>query len=395
MRSLAHTVTLALLRVGLVHSLSAQTPQMGWNSWNTFKTNFDQSTLQTTADLLASTGLKDAGYTYLIMDEGWQDLERDSSGRQQPNLTKLPDGVPGIAKYVHGKGLKLGIYSDAGIYDCGFYPGSYGNEELDAATYASWGVDYLKDDNCGGFYANTESPYTRFAVMRDALKTSGREIFCSLCQWGHQFPWYWADLVGQSYRMSGDITSIYSDTGKDCPVTGCSVLTIIRKMRELSRFQKKGAWADMDMLEIGNGNMTLRQQQTHFSFWAALKSPLIIGADVSKLAADSLSVLKNEEMIAVNQDSEGEAMHYLPELSVEKQSQVWAGALSRGRTVVLVLNEGNVTSAIEVELAKIPGLNAWKLYQVRDVWGVKSVRNIKGVVNVTVEVDETKVLVFS
>ncbi|KAL1614282.1 hypothetical protein SLS54_009849 [Diplodia seriata] len=161
--------------------------------WNTFKDDFNQSTIEQTADLLVSTGLRDAGYTILTLDDGWQATARSADGRQQANLTKLPGGIKGVADYLHDRGLYLGIYSDAGIHDCGFSPGSWGYEELDAATYAEWAVDYLKYDNCGGFAANVESPQLRFSVMRDALRGSGRDIFYSLCQWGHQFPWYWAD----------------------------------------------------------------------------------------------------------------------------------------------------------------------------------------------------------
>lgn len=149
--------------------------------------------IEETADLLVSTGLRDAGYTILTLDDGWQATERAADGRQQANLTKLPGGIKGIADYLHARDLQLGIYSDAGIHDCGFAPGSWGYEELDAATYAEWEVDYLKYDNCGGFAANVESPQVRFGIMRDALRNSGREIFYSLCQWGHQFPWFWAD----------------------------------------------------------------------------------------------------------------------------------------------------------------------------------------------------------
>ncbi|CAI7564053.1 unnamed protein product [Penicillium pancosmium] len=360
---------------------------MGWNSWNTFKSNFNQSVIENTASLLVSTGLRDAGYKYLVMDEGWQALERDKNGRQQPNTTKLPGGVGGIAEFVHKKGLKLGVYSDAGIYDCGFYPGSWGYEELDAATYAQWGVDYLKYDNCGGFEANTESPQVRFAAMRDALRGTGRSIFYSICQWGHQFPWYWADEISQSYRMSGDITYTFSDTGNDCACktaycmnvgyAGCSVLTIIRKMRELSPFQKPGAWADMDMLEIGNGNMTLHEQQTHMAFWAALKSPLIIGADLQTLAVDSLDVLRNKEIIAISQDSLGKAVEYLTDLSTETSIQVWAGPLTGGKIVMLVLSELNNVNTVNLSLGDVPGLSSTHSYAARDVWEARNLGRVK------------------
>ncbi|KAJ5376801.1 Alpha-galactosidase alpha-n-acetylgalactosaminidase [Penicillium cosmopolitanum] len=351
---------------------------MGWNSWNTFKSNFNQSVIENTASLLVSTGLRDAGYNYLVMDEGWQALERDENGRQQPNTTKLPGGVSGIAEFVHKKGLRLGVYSDAGIYDCGFYPGSWGYEELDAATYAEWGVDYLKYDNCGGFEANTESPQIRFAAMRDALRGSGRSIFYSICQWGHQFPWYWAD----AYCMN-------------IGYAGCSVLTIIRKMRELSPFQKPGAWADMDMLEIGNGNMTLHEQQTHMSFWAALKSPLIIGADLQRLAVESLDVLRNKDIIAISQDSLGKAVEYLPYLSIEKSTQVWAGPLSGGKIVVLVLSELKDVNTVNLSLGDVPGLSSTHSYAARDVWEARNLGRVKGKISLQVAPHQTRVLVLS
>lgn len=210
--------------------------------------------------------------------------------------------------------------------------------------------------------------------------------------------------IGQSYRMSGDITATFSDTGKDCACktayclntgyAGCSVLTIIRKMREIAPFSKPGSFADMDMLEIGNGNMTLHQQRTHVSFWAALKSPLIIGADISKLSNESLSVLKNKNIIQISQDSLGKAALFVPELSTEKVKQVWAGELSGGRTVVLLLNELNSTQTFELSVRALPALNGRETWGVEDVWS-KEVGQVKGNYTVAVETHETKVLVFS
>ncbi|KKY14253.1 putative alpha-galactosidase alpha-n-acetylgalactosaminidase [Diplodia seriata] len=340
---------------------------MGWNSWNTFKDDFNQSTIEQIADLLVSTGLRDAGYTILTLDDGWQATERSADGRQQANLTKLPAGIKGVADYLHNRGLYLGIYSDAGIHDCGFSPGSWGYEELDAATYAEWTVDYLKYDNCGGFAANVEK-------------------------------------IGQSYRMSGDITDVFSDTGKDCACktayclntgyAGCSILTIIRKMREISAFQKPGSWADMDMLEIGNGNMTLHEQQTHQSFWAALKSPLIIGADLRALSNESLDVLKNPEIIAISQDSLGEAVAYLENLSQEKEIQVWAGPLTDGRTVILAFNEGNSTTTITIPLDEVPGVDGDQAFEVRDIWAKSNIPDVHGNLTVESETHQTKVFIL-
>ncbi|EMR70226.1 putative alpha-galactosidase protein [Eutypa lata UCREL1] len=250
------------------------------------------------------------------MDAGWQAETRAANGQQQANATTFPSGIKGVAGYVHDLGLKLGIYSDSGIYDCDFHPGSWGYEELDAYTYASWGVDYLKYDNCGGFQAGTISNQERFHLMGQALKTSGRDIFYALCQWGHQFPWYWADQIADSYRMSGDIhASFQTDNSGVCQTAYClntgyagvSVLTMIRKMREIAPFQKPGSWADMDMLEVGTYTMNEFEEQTHFSFWAALKSPLIIGADITNVSETSLSILLNKEIIAISQDELGVA----------------------------------------------------------------------------------------
>ncbi|GAB7354318.1 hypothetical protein MBLNU459_g4834t3 [Dothideomycetes sp. NU459] len=397
-----HTFYWALLSP-VVATLSAQTPQMGWNSWNSFKTSFDEDVIHTTADLLVSTGLRDAGYTNLILDAGWQALQRDTNGRQQANASKFPSGISALADYVHSLNLKIGIYSDAGILDCSFSPGSWGYEELDANTYAEWGIDYLKYDNCGGFEAGVHSPQYRFNVMRDALLNSGREILYSLCQWGNQFPWYWADQTSHSYRMSGDIAAKFSDQGTDCACktayclntgyAGCSILTIIRKMREVSPFQHLGSFADMDMLEIGVANLTLNRKRTHMSFWAALKSPLIIGADLQTLSNETLGVLLNRNLISVNQDSLGQAVQYIPALSQDYERQVWSGPLSGGRTVVLAFNEMNATVGLNVSLASIPGLRNGS-HSIRELWSNTNISDPLGVLRTTLEASETKVFVL-
>ncbi|KAL1858797.1 hypothetical protein VTK73DRAFT_7802 [Phialemonium thermophilum] len=385
---------------------------MGWNSWNTFKANIDQNLIKSTAQTLAQKGFQDAGYSYVLLDEGWQAATRDASGRQQPNATRFPDGIKSLADYIHGLGFKIGLYSDAGIYDCDFYPGSFGYEELDAATYAEWGVDYLKYDNCGGFAAGTLPVQERFWRMASALRESGRDIFYSLCEWGHQFPWFWADQFSESYRISGDIKgSFAADSSGVCQTAYClntgyagvSVLTMIRKMRELSRFQKPGSWGDMDMLEIGTGTMTEVEEQTHFAFWAALKSPLIIGADVRNLSQSSLDILLNKEIIALSQDDAGVAVNYLPDISTEGQIQIWSGPLSSGksRLVILALNYGDEAADIKIPRRGIQGLSNYTAsrYTVRDVWGAKDLGSLgdlgEEIVLRNVRSHETKVLVLS
>lgn len=210
--------------------------------------------------------------------------------------------------------------------------------------------------------------------------------------------------TGQSYRMSGDITDIFSDLGNDCACktaycldtgyAGCSVLTIIRKMREVAPFQHPGSFADMDMLEIGNGNMTIYEQRTHMSFWAALKSPLIIGADITKLANESLAVLMNEQIIAISQDPLGMAALYVPELSIEHEKQVWAGALSGNKTVVLVLNELANSTVLTVPLSEIPGLNNKQISSATELWSGTSANVTGNSLTVSLEEHETKVYVL-
>ncbi|RSL51441.1 hypothetical protein CEP54_011420 [Fusarium duplospermum] len=403
---------LNIIPLALLSGVSAQglatKPQMGWNSWNSFKAIINESIIESTASTIVKSGLASLGYNYVLIDAGWQTLERDKEGRQQVNLTRFPGGIKPVADYIHKLGLKVGIYSDAGIYGCDFAPGSHGYEELDASQYAEWGIDYLKYDNCGGFQANTLSVQERFLRMSHALKDTGRDIFYALCEWGHQFPWFWADQFSDSYRMSGDIHSQYKkDNSNGCATAYClntgyagvSVLTMIRKMREISRFQKPGSWADMDMLEVGVGNMTRHQEETHFSFWAALKSPLIIGADVNNIRERSLEVLKNKEIIALNQDKLGVAVNYIPSLSKEGQYQVWAGPLKSGKSrhVILVQNYGTDSLDISLPVKELPGLDAGHGRLVtRDVWAKKSLGKLGATITLKgIEVDQVKVLVLS
>lgn len=422
---------------------------IGWNSWNAFKANINHTIIKDTANAMIDRGLVAAGYNYLLLDDGWA-AYRDESGLQQANSTRFPDGIVGITDYAHERGLKVGIYrfvdqssknvsihlamsltrgsSDAGILTCSFKPGSYGYEELDAATFAGWGVDYLKYDNCGGFQANTLSPQERFWRMAHALKDTGREIFYSLCQWGNQFPWLWADQFSDSYRIAGDIhASFASDSSGVCSTAYClntgyagtSVLTTIRKMRELSYFQKPGSWGkfwlhsterrapqlknypigDMDVLEIGNNAMTVLEEQTHFSFWAALKSPLIASTNLLSINQASLDILLNEEIIAINQDDAGVAVNYIPGLSLEGSLQIWAGPLNSGdsKFVILALNEKNVTQDISFDLSTVPQFagSAGGTSRVRDVWAQKTMLANGTVYLSQVGVHETKVLVFS
>ncbi|KAL3471644.1 glycoside hydrolase superfamily [Aspergillus californicus] len=364
---------LPFLHVALCTTTLATTPQMGWNSWNAFKSTVNYTIVQDTIKLFDKLGLKEAGYNHILLDDGWASYNRTEDGYLQANITSFPQGIKELADEVHAEGLKLGLYGDSGYYTCAWRPGSWGYEERDAQSFASWGVDYLKYDNCGGFQSMTEAPQVRFGAMQNALALSGRRIFYSVCAWGFQFPWHWGGDIGHSYRMSGDITTSFAnETACECKTAyclntgyaGCSVVTIINKMKEISQYQQQGHWMDMDMLEIGNANLTLYQQQTHFSFWAALKSPLIIGADLTRLTEENIAVLTNREIIAVNQDSVGEAVVYRGDFSEQGVFQVWTGKI-KGGYVVLVLNERSYSQSVSLTFS---GLGVGTPKKVVELW---------------------------
>lgn len=242
--------------------------------------------------------------------------------------------------------------------------------------------------------------------MQDALVKYAANIYYALCQWGNQFPWFWADQIGQSYRISGDIHSSFSsDSSGVCKTAYClnmgyagvSVLTLISKMRELTPFQGPGSWADMDMLEIGTRTMTSYEEQTHQSFWAALKSPLIIGADVTNINQSSLDILLNKEIIAISQDLLGSAANYAPSLSIEGSTQVWIGELSGSRMVILALNEGSSNTTIVIPLSSVSGLDTRRSYSIRNVWAAENIGSFSGGSNLTLTIasHQTVVLVVS
>jgi len=265
------------------------TPQMGWNSWNKFACDINENLIKNTIDALVDTGLAKVGYKYVNLDDCWQS-GRTSDGKIVVD-PRFPHGIKPLADYAHSKGLKFGLYSDAGTNTCQGRPGSLGYEEIDAKTYAEWGVDYLKYDNC---YNGGTKPEVRYPPMRDALNKSGRHIFFSMCEWGVDSPAKWARTVGNSWRTTGDISDSWQ-----------SMTNIIDENDQWADYAQPGGWNDPDMLEVGNGGMTTEEYRTHFSLWALAKAPLIIGCDITKMSADTKEILMNTEVIAVNQDPLG------------------------------------------------------------------------------------------
>jgi len=268
----------------------ARSPQMGWNSWNHFHCSINETLIRNTAYAIANSPLKAAGYVYVNMDDCWAKT-RDAEGNVHEDPNAFPSGIKALADYVHSLGLKFGLYSDAGNETCAGRPGSLGYEKNDANSYASWGVDYLKYDNCNN---DNLTPEVRYPVMRDALNATGRHIFFSMCEWGVDNPATWAPLVGNSWRTTGDISDNWGSMTSNLDINN-----------NWFKQAGPGGWNDPDMLEVGNGGMTNTEYVSHFSLWAISKAPLLIGCDVTNLSPETLAILTNSEVIAINQDSLG------------------------------------------------------------------------------------------
>jgi alpha-galactosidase len=257
----------------------AKTPPMGWNSWNKFGCNVSETLIMGMADAMASSGMKDAGYEYIVIDDCWQ-VSRDENGEIVADKEKFPNGIKYLADYIHAKGLKFGIYSCAGSKTCAGRPGGRGHEFQDARTYARYGVDYLKYDWCNTTTQEAKSSYT---TMRDGLFAAGRPIIFSLCEWGTAKPWEWAGSVGHLWRTTGDISDSWN-----------SMINIFTQQKDLARYAGPGHWNDPDMLEVGNGRMTFEEYKTHFSLWCMLASPLMAGNDLQNMSPDTKTILTNK-----------------------------------------------------------------------------------------------------
>ncbi|KAI4306946.1 hypothetical protein L6164_030183 [Bauhinia variegata] len=336
----------------------AQTPQMGWNSWNFYACNINETVIKETADALVSTGLADLGYVYVNIDDCWSSVIRNLKGQLVPDPKTFPSGIKVLADYVHGKGLKLGIYSDAGVFTCQVRPGSLFHEVDDAKTFASWGIDYLKYDNC---YNLGIPPKKRYPPMRDALNGTGRTIFYSLCEWGEDDPALWAGKVGNSWRTTDDIND-----------TWASMTTIADINDKWASYAGPGGWNDPDMLEVGNGGMTYHEYRAHFSIWALMKAPLLIGCDVRNLTNETFELLSNKEVIAVNQDPLGVQGRKVNVSGIDGCLQVWAGPLSGNRLVVALWNRCSEVATITATWEAL-GLESGIQVSIRDLWQHKEI----------------------
>lgn len=352
----------------------ARKPPMGWNSWNHFARRIDDKTVREIADAMVSSGMKDAGYVYVNIDDAWQG-SRDSAGNIQPN-TKFPN-MKALADYVHSKGLKIGLYSSPGPTTCAAYEGSFGHEQQDANTYAKWGFDYLKYDWCsaGAIYKDTDMQPV-YQKMGDALKATGRPIVYSLCQYGRSDVWKWGAKVGGNlWRTTGDIRDTWE-----------SMQSIGFRQLEIAPFATIGHWNDPDMLEVGNGGMTDDEYRTHMALWAMLRAPLLAGNDVRTMSDSTKEILMNREVIAIDQDPAGKPARLLKK---EGDTEIWIRPLSKGANALAFFNKGGQAAQVNLDWSEIGGKRP---KQGRDLWSGRDFKPSGSSYSVSVPVHGTVLL---
>ncbi len=345
--------------------LIAKTPPMGWNSWNKFGCNVSEQLIREIADAIVSSGMKEAGYQYVVIDDCWQ-VERDALGRIVPDAARFPSGMQALAGYVHGKGLKFGLYSDAGAKTCEGRPGSNGYEIVDAQQYAAWGVDYLKYDWCS---TDGVDPKIAYPTMRDALRATGRPIVFSMCEWGRSKPWEWARGVGHLWRTTGDISDRWQ-----------SFVRLLDQQAGLEKFAGPGGWNDPDMLEVGNGGMTPAEYRAHFSLWCLLSAPLIAGNDLRSMTPEIRDILTNKDVIALDQDALGRQGRKVRD---DGEFEVWAKPLQGGDWAVALLNRSGAPQEMGIAWMEL-GLGPSASPQVRDLWSGRDHGAVKTAFSATV-----------
>ena len=352
----------------------ALTPPMGWNSWNKFACNVSEELLRQTADAMVKSGMKGAGYQYVIIDDCWQ-VERDKDGNIIPDAQRFPSGMKALGDYIHSLGLKFGIYSDAGVHTCEGRPGARGYEFQDARQYAAWGVDYLKFDWCS---TSTQDGPSSYALMRQALDASGRPIVFSLCEWGTAKPWLWGAKVGGNlWRTTDDIADKFVNGNKK----GGGMLNVLDLQVGLESYAGPGHWNDPDMLEVGNGGMTNTEYRSHFSLWSILAAPLLAGNDLRSMTPEIRDILTNKEVIAVDQDALGSEGR---RVTKNGDLEVWVKQLKDGSRAVVLFNRGSSLQDIGVSWEEL-GYPDHFSAAVRDLWQHKDLGKFTGRFSAPVE----------
>lgn len=341
------------------------TPPMGWNSWNTYGADINETLIKETADAMVSSGLKDLGYEYVVIDDCWSLKERDKEGRLVPDPEKFPNGMKAVADYVHAKGLKFGMYSCAGNLTCAGYPGSYEHEFIDAKTFAEWGVDFLKYDYC--YHSNIVPGAILYRRMGLALENCGRDILFSACSWGADETHEWIKQSGASmWRSTGDIFDTWQ-----------SVKDLTKQQEKLHPYNGVGCFNDMDMLIVGmhgKGNVGLSgctdlQYRTHFSIWAFMGSPLMIGCDVRALSKESLDTLSCKELIEINQDALCRQPYRLSGIWQNEDTLIYARNLTNGDIAIGLFNLGEEKAVARFNLDELGlPLSTGKTLDMTDIW---------------------------
>ena len=381
----------------------ALTPPMGWNSWNPYGKHVSEKVIRETADAMVSSGLKDVGYTYIVIDDIWQGGRDSITGLLYPDAKRFPSGIKALADYVHSKGLKFGIYSDAGTMTCGDRPGSFGYEEKDAKLFADWGVDYLKYDYCYcPDYASENNDYqmaiARYKAMGDALKATGRPIVFSICEWGPRSPWLWGKEVGgHLWRTSYDVGDKWDEPRNEHSQIG--ILTSIDVMCDLERFAGPGGWNDPDMLVIGlansgfikGGGCTEAEYRTQMSMWSMFSAPLMLGCDVSKMSEATKTILLNKDIIAIDQDPIGkQGFRVYRKDGIE----AFKKPLSGNRVAIAILNRNSSDGFVSVALEQLE-LDPKVAYEAYDVWKHEIVKQPAGGMKASMKSHECQVFVLT
>ena len=347
----------------------ALTPPMGWNSWNNFGCNVSAKLLMEMADAMVMSGMRDAGYEYIVVDDCWQ-VDRDEDGNIIVDPEHFPEGMKPVVDYIHGHGLKFGIYSCAGSKTCQGRPGSRGYQFQDARQYAEWGVDYLKYDWC---YNEGQNAKAAYKTMSDALKACGRPIVFSICEWGGSKPWEWAEGIGHLWRTTPDIRPLYE---AKINWGGMGFMTIIDEQADLWKYAGPGHWNDPDMLEVGNGSLTRDENISHFSMWAMSAAPLMAGNDLRSMSDEIKEILTNPDVIAINQDSLGnQAIRFLD----MGDHEVWVKRLVNKELAICFVNRSELDWKMDYNWKDITihhqGSVSFrrKSYDLYDVWEHKNI----------------------
>jgi alpha-galactosidase len=337
--------------IGRLSDGLAPTPPMGWNSWNRFGVKIDENLVLETAEAMVASGMREAGYRYVVIDDGWMAPDRDRNGDFVADPEKFPSGIKALADRIHALGLRFGIYTDAGTKTCQDLPASLGYEFRDARRFAEWGVDYVKVDWC---HTEGMGPRALYAKWAMALHAARRPIVLSICEWGRSRPWEWAGAVGHLWRTSWDIQPDWS-----------SILTILDRQTELHSFAGPDHWNDPDMLEVGNGDVTAEQGRAHFALWSMLAAPLMAGNDLRTMTDETRDILIAPEIVAIDQDARGRQGR---RLSRDGDVDTWVRHLAPdGSRAIAVLNRGSDAREVRIGLEDI-GVAPRTNVRVRDLW---------------------------